>query len=390
VTYFAPYVDSAGLHICSYQDIVDSLVATAKGIYGSDIYLEPDSQDYQFISAFASKAYDAMQSLQAAYNSRGPGTAIGSALAGVVKLNGISPKAATYSTCVVTLTGTVGAAISNGVVQDTSGYKWNLPNSVTIGAGGTVDATATCQTAGPIAANPGDINKIVTPTYGWTAVSNAGYATMGAAAETDSQIRSRQAISTAQPSRTVLEGTKGAIASVSGVTRFMVYENDTNSTDADGLPAHSITAVVEGGADADVAQAIYGKKGPGCYTNGTTSVILTDEYGLPVTVRFYRPSYVDIDAVVNVKQISGYTTQATANVIAAVVAYLNSLTIGDDLPVSSLWGAALSVQNLTKPTFSITSLTAAEHGGVQGTADIITAFNEVVRGNADYVTVNVT
>jgi uncharacterized phage protein gp47/JayE len=170
----------------------------------------------------------------------------------------------------------------------------------------------------------------------------------------------------------------------------MVYENDTNSTDADGLPAHSITAVVEGGADADVAQAIYGKKGPGCYTNGTTSVILTDEYGLPVTVRFYRPSYVDIDAVVNVKQISGYTTQATANVIAAVVAYLNSLTIGDDLPVSSLWGAALSVQNLTKPTFSITSLTAAEHGGIQGTADIITAFNEVVRGNADYVTVNVT
>jgi len=388
MAYFPPYIDQSGLHIPTYQDIVDSLIAGAKNIFGQDIYLEPDSQDYQFISIFALKAYDVMQALQAAYNSRSPGTAMGAALASLVKLNGIKPKPATYSTCVVTLTGTPGTVINNGVVQDKSGYKWNLPPSVTIGPGGTSDATATCQIPGPIVANPGDINKIVTPTYGWTAVSNAGYATVGTAAETDSQLRSRQAISTALPSRTVLEGTKGAIAAVSGVTRFIVYENDTNITDSNGLPPHSITAVVEGGTDQDIAQAIFNKKGPGCLANGTTKVIITDQFGQQTTIGFYRPTYVDIDVTINIKQLTGYTVQTTVDIKNAIVAYLNALNIGDSLTISSLWGAALSVQDLTKPVFSITSLTAARHGQTQNTTDIPMLFNEVTRGNVNYITVN--
>jgi uncharacterized phage protein gp47/JayE len=266
VAYFAPYIDQSGLHLPTYADIRDELIQQAKNIFGQDIYLGPDSQDYQWISAVALKIYDVMQSIQLAYNSRGPGTAVGTGLDVVVKLNGIKRSPATYSTCPVTLTGIPGTVIKGGVAQDKSGYYWNIP-TVTISQNGTVDAIATCQTAGPIAANPGDINKIATPMYGWNSVVNTGFATVGKATETDSQLRVRQAYSTAQPSRTVLEGTKGAIAAVEGVTRFIVYENDTNTTDANGLPPHSITAVVEGGSDDDIAKAIFYKKGPGCYTN---------------------------------------------------------------------------------------------------------------------------
>ena len=389
MAYSPPIINNTGLHIPSYQDILDDLIQQAKSIYGQDIYLGPDSQDYQFISIFALKTYDCMQALQLAYNSRGPGTAIGSALDGLVKLNGIARSRATYSTCSVTLTGTAGTPITGGVVQDVSGYLWNIP-AITIEAGGTVSATATCQVPGAIAANPGDINKIVTPTYGWTAVNNSVSAIIGTAAETDSQLRSRQAISTAQPSRTILDGIRGAIASVVGVTRFIVHENDTDEIDSEGLPAHSITAIVEGGTDADIAQAIFDKKGPGCYTNGTTSVTLVDSYNNSTTIRFYRPTYIDIDAAINVKQLPGYTTQSTADIKAAVANYLNSLIIGGDLPISSLWGAALSTQNLSAPTYSITSLTAAKHDQDQGTSDIEIAFNEITRGNIDYITVNVT
>ncbi|HBC94309.1 MAG TPA: hypothetical protein DCZ10_15780 [Pelotomaculum sp.] len=395
MAYFAPYVDESGFHMPTYADVRDDLIVQAKSIFGQDIYLEADSQDYQWISAVALKIYDTFLAAQLAYNNRSPSFAIGAALDGLVKINGIERNPSTYSArfsaCPVVLAGTAGTTISNGIIQDISGYYWSLPSSVVIPSGGSATVTATCQTAGAIAANPGDINIITTPTYGWTSVNNLLAATIGVAVEKDSALRIRQSISTAQPSQTVLEGTKGAIAAVDGVTRFEVYENDTSEVDASGLPAHSITPVVEGGEEQAIAEAVYYKKGPGCYTNGTTEVNLTDSYGQITAIRFYRPDYVDIDAVINVKQLTGYTSQTTADIKSAVVAYLNSLAIGDDLAISSLWGAALSaMSNLAKPSFSITSLTAAKHGGAQATADIAIAFNEVVRGNSSYITINVT
>lgn len=391
MAYFAPYIDETGLHIPTYQDILTDQIQQAQNIYGQDIYLGIDSQDYQYISTFSAKMSDALQAIQFAYDSRGPGTAIGSGLDIVVKLNGIKRNKATYSTAVVTLSGLPNTVINNGTVQDISKYYWDLPPSVIMGTAGTVDVTATCQTAGQILANAGDINIVATPTLGWNLVTNALAAVPGANVESNSQLRSRQAISTSQPSRTVLEGTKGAIAAVSGVSRFQVYENDTDTTDSNGLPAHSITAVVEGGSDADIAQAIFLKKGPGCLANGTTVVNVIDQFGQIVPIGFYRPSYIDIDVVVNVKQLTGYTTATTASIKAALVNYLNSLSIGDNLPASSLWGSSLSAMlNLSKPIFSITSLTLAKHGLTQGTADIVTVFNEVVRGNSSYITINVT
>ena len=85
--------------------------------------------------------------------------------------------------------------------------------------------------------------------------------------------------STAQPSQTVLIGIEGAIARITGVTRYKVYENDTSQADSNGLPPRSITCVVEGGSDQDIANSIYLKKTPGCYTNGTTAIQVTDSNG---------------------------------------------------------------------------------------------------------------
>lgn len=388
--YFRPFIDESGFHMPAYTDIRDQLVNDAQTIFGQDIYLGIDSQDYQWISAVADIIYDSFLASQYVYNSRGPSTTIGSPLDIVVKINGIKRKPPLYSTCFVMLTGTANTAVINGVVGDVNGIEWALTSPIVLDVSGQATALATCKTAGPITANPGELNKIVTPTFGWTGVTNTLPATIGSDAETDAQLRARQAVSTAQPSRTVLEGVKGAVASVNGVTRFVVYENDTNVTDPDGLPPHSITAVVEGGEDSDIAGVIFEKKGLGCYTNGTTSVPLIDAYGNTTLIRFYRPSYVDIDVVANVKALAGYTSQTTEDIKNALTAYCNSLLIGDDLAISSLWGAALSANEVpNKPLFSITGLTAAKHGQAQGTADIEITFNEVTRGNINNITVNV-
>lgn len=50
MTYFKPYVDSTGLHIPTYNDILEDMIAAMKQIYGDDIYLDNSSPDYQLLS----------------------------------------------------------------------------------------------------------------------------------------------------------------------------------------------------------------------------------------------------------------------------------------------------------------------------------------------------
>lgn len=388
--YTTPTIDSTGIHISTYTDIRDSLIASAKTIFGSDIYLGEDSQDYQWIATVSEKIYDAFQLAVDVYNNKSPATALQTSLDSLVKINGIKRQAETYSTVSVTISGVPNTTITNGIVLDTGNIKWDLPSTVTIPESGQINVIATCEIAGPIVANIGEITDIYNPVYGWNGAYNSSSATLGSNVESDSKLRKRQATSTAQPSKTVLEGTKGAVANVNGVTRSEVYENDTKDIDSRGLPPNSITAVVENGANADIAQAIFAHKGPGCYTNGDVEIEVTDSAGEVTPIRFYRVEYVDIDVVVNVKALNNYTTATTAIIKNNLETYLNSLEIGSNLNISSLWGVALqAISDLTNPTFSITGLTAARHGETQGTNEIDLTFKEITRGDVNYITVNV-
>lgn len=123
MAYIAPYIDAAGLHIPTYPDILAELVAKVQAIYGADIYLTNDSADYQMLSVFALKIFDSMQSIQLAYNSRSPATAIGAALDALVLYNGMVRKSSSYSTCQVLITGTGGTIINNGVIADLAGIS---------------------------------------------------------------------------------------------------------------------------------------------------------------------------------------------------------------------------------------------------------------------------
>ena len=378
MSYFAPYIDASGLHIPTYSDIRDDLIEKFKSIYGQDIYLDIDSQDYQMISAFSLKTYDAMQLLQIIYNNRSPKTAIGSALDGIVKINGIRRKEFGYSTSPVVLTGDSGTVINNGVVTDQNDNKWSLPSTVTIQ--GPTSVVATCQTRGAIEALPNTITGIFTPTRGWIAVTNPSSATVGAPVETDAKLRDRQSLSVAIPSQAMLDGTIGGIASVLGVKRYKVYDNDTGQTDSNGIPSHSISAVVEGGLDADIAKQIYLRKGPGGGTYGDVITSYKGDDGQVNMVRFFRPTYVMADVNITVLKKAGYTSDTKNSIISKVGDYISSLDIGN--PVTSVGAMAAvlsSITNLSNPPFSISALTIGIQGGTMGIVDIPISFKEVAK-----------
>lgn len=378
MAYSAPYIDETGLHVPAYDDIRDQLINKFKGIYGQDIYLENDSQDYQMISAFALMLYDTNNLLVAIYNNRGPQTAVGSGLDGVIKLNGIQRKAASYSTCPLTISGTVGTRIEHGIAQDENGERWLLPAEVIITSGGEVEVSATAEKIGAITALPNTITGIVTPTKGWLSVTNQYAAVVGEPVETNAELRSRQTISTMLVAKTPLDGTNGAILNVTNVTRARLYENDTNAVDSNTLPPHSICAVVEGGSDEDIAEAIFIRKTPGCYTYGDTEVNVVDDAGVSNIIRFFRPIYKYIDVAISVRPLEGYTSAKTTEIEDFVDAYLTKLSIGEDVLISSIYGAALkAVGSLDKPIYAVVSVTCAYDGETLAANDLPIAFNEV-------------
>ncbi|NFH34462.1 hypothetical protein FC976_18530 [Clostridium sporogenes] len=389
MAYFSPFIDSSGFHMPTYIDIRDKLIEDAKSIFGQDIYLGEDSQDYQWISTVSEKLYDAFQIAQSVYNNRGPNVAIGSGLDSIVKINGIKRKPHTYSKCKVIASGVKNTNIKNGIALDKGNIKWNLPPNVTIPESGQIEVMSVCQIPGPIVANPGDITEIYNPTFGWNGVYNEESAELGSYIEDDPKLRKRQSQSTAQASSSILEGTRGAVAQVNKVRRSRVYENDTNQINELGLPEHSITVVAEGGRDEEIANAIFIHKGPGCFTNGDITIKVTDEKREVTPIRFFRPTYINIEVTINIKPLNGYTTDTTESIKKNLQTYLNSMEIGANLSLSSLWGAALqAMPNLMDPMFSITGITAARAGEEQKAEDIELKFNEVCRGNINYITAN--
>lgn len=385
MAYFAPTIGSAGLSVPLFSDIQQACLDAYQGIYGSTTYLGNDSSDFQWITALSLKLSDNMSLCQLAYNSRSPLTAIGSALDSVIKSTGIARLSPSASTVVLLLGGTPGTPINNAVVQDINGILWSLPSSIVIGGGGTTSIAASCQQVGAISAAA---NTVTIPvggfTAGWTSVTNPSAATIGSPTEVDSSLRARQSISAALPSSTRLAGTQADLEAVSGVIAVNVLENQGSVTDAFGNLSHSLTCVVEGGVDANIAQAIFDNRGIGANTQGATVptmtiVPVTDPNSGNVTnIGFVRAVNVLIYVSLSVHGLTlAFTSTIQAAIITAIDTYLNVLNIGEEVTQSGLYGAALSVMpNLAQPIFSIRALTLALTSSPTATADIILPFYE--------------
>lgn len=381
------YIDEYGLHLPDYPTVLAFIHAHWRSIYGQDIYLEPDSQDGQLAAVFAQALHDTFSLAGSVYQSFSPATAQGAGLSRMVSINGIRRQGRSYSTATLRVVGEAGTIIKNGKAEDVASRKWLLPLEVEIPFAGEVAVTATAEDAGDIRAAAGEIHKIATPCRGWQSVSNPQAATVGRKVEQDAELRRRQATSTALPSRTVLEGTVGAVAALPGVTRWRAYENDQNETDANGLPGHSIALVVEGGDTRAIAEAMAAKKTPGTYTHGDTAVFTTDKFGVPNTMRFFRPRIVDIHMSLTIRPLPGYLSTTGDAVKAALAAYVNALPIGEDVLLAKLFVPG-NLGNIpaSSTTFDIISLTMGRLGQELTAANIDVLFNEAATLHVDNIT----
>lgn len=378
------WIDATGYHFSDYPSFLTWLTGVYTGIYGADADLDPDTQDGQFLSILAQAFYDTAALGGSVYNSFSPVTSQGLGLARLVKINGLEKGIPTNSQVELQLVGTAGTAIENGIAIDTLQQQWDLPALVTIGGGGTVTCTAVAQDEGAITAAANTVTGIYTPTLGWQTVNNSSAATPGAPIESDSTLRQRQIVSTANPSLTVLEGTQGAIANLAGVTKVLAYENDTGSTDANGVYEHSVAMAVVGGDDTQICQAIQVHKTPGAGTFGNTNETVYDSHGMPIDIYFNRPSTAEITVVVTLAAGEGWSADFIPEIQNQVAAYINSLQIGGFpqgiISLSKLYAPAYLIGDSLYPTagltYSIASIAMAISPSMPSSSDITLTYNQ--------------
>lgn len=396
-------ITTSGISAPSYADILTSLQTSYQSIFGSDIYIAPDSQDGQFLALIAAAIHDNNQAMIATYQSYSPTFAQGVGLSSQVKLNGLQRLVPTHSTAVGSVIGQAGTVIVGGVVKDGDGNKWDLPASVTVPVSGQISVTVIAQKAGAIQAGIGLINEIESPVLGWQSFSNTSAAVVGSPVESDAQLRSRQSISTALPATSNLDSMLAGLGNVVGVQRFAIYENDTGATDANGVPAHSVAPVVSGGSLTDIVEALAVRKPPGIQTFGSVSGTYIDQSGMPAQINYHVLTVVPVFVTVTITALPGYTAATGSLIINSIVEFINKQGIGEDLYYTRLFApanlAGQDSQNATgllasqlfdlSETYHTNTILVGFSAGSQSAANLVISYNAAASISAANVTLTV-
>ena len=312
-------IDVNGIQILTLAQIIDQILnGTAQypgyyQIYGADINVGPNTPDGQQINIYAQSAEDILEFIRQVYNSFDPDVAIGRVLDQRCAINGVVRRGATYTQTMIDVTVT-GALTLAGLdtnptapftISDASGNQFQLVTAHSFSGSGTTSLLFQAAVLGAVQTTPNTITQIVTVTLGVSAVNNPAATTvLGVAEETDAALRIRRSNSVSLPSRGYLEGLIGALQDVDGVTQAIVRENDTNGT-VGGIPGHSIWVIVLGGANADVADAIYRKRNAGCGMRGSVTVNVPQVDGTTFPISFDRPTPEDLWISFDVVAITG-------------------------------------------------------------------------------------
>lgn len=363
--------------------------------------LDPSSPDGLKLASDAEIFANLDELAQKAYNSKDPNKAKDVDLNVLCALTGTTRSEGTPSSVTLTLTGVNGTVVQAGkIVESVSdGSQWTIDSNVTI-AGGTATVTATCTTNGATPASIGTITKIVNTVGGWQSVTNPTVATLGTDRQSDSLLRVERRRSVARPGNNQLDSMTGELFDVEGVRRVRVYENYTGVTDDNGLTQHSVAPIIDGGADADIAKAIFIKKNPGCdlYVAGTPVTVegVYDRYpNNATTITFSRPIYVDMVLTINITDDGSLPVDVEDLIKAAIIDYTQGSLIDSEVGFNSTGfdiGDNVPVRRLDTPINQVIGQygnafinTMSVNGYTSGVVPI--EFNELTRWSEDNITV---
>ena len=206
------------------------------------------------------------------------------------------------------------------------------------------------------------------------------YGLVREAGETDASVRARVKNALAARSTNSYDALLAAVLAAKNVEGARLYVNETDATDARGIPAHSIAVVTKYGNTKPVAQAIFDHKPPGIGTYGNVTGTAKDAAGNSYSIRFSRNDdrLVYIYPFISVLP-GGDQAAIEAAVVPAIRGFLEKLGIGEALNIPQLYGVIYGADPSLASTFVVTDIQAAEPGGSSVVRSRIEAdWNEII------------
>lgn len=145
------------------------------------------------------------------------------------------------------------------------------------------------EQTGAIVAQAGTVNTMETTIAGIDSVYNRYDLTMGRDEESDTELRQRYLDNLVVTGVATVDAIIQAVRRVAGVSSATLEENDTEDTNANGVPAKSFKVTVVGGANNDIAQAIWDTKPVGIRSYGSTEGHALDADNGDHVIKFFRP-----------------------------------------------------------------------------------------------------
>jgi uncharacterized phage protein gp47/JayE len=298
----------SGLSYLTENEIYALVVEKYKEI-DPNINLDASTPDGYMAAWLAEVLRETVEAVVQSYNSKDPDKSRDTQLNILGALTGSIREDGTPTVVDVTLTGTAGTVIPLGSVISDGSITYTIDSTVTLDVTGTATTTATCSQVGLISPTDDSITTIESTVGGWSTVTNTGINTLGTDTQSNALFRIERNRSVSRPGNNQLDSAVGEIFAVDDVLRVAAYENPTGSAAFDAelnphsLPANSVSYLVQGGTDEDVAQAIYTKKNPGVLLNseGTpVSVTVTSNVHSSNTkvIEFGRPTNIGMTVVI--------------------------------------------------------------------------------------------
>lgn len=263
--------------------------------------------------------------------------------------------------------------------------RWlNRDAVVSVGAGN-YSAVFASEFAGAAAiAEAGTLTVIATPVAGLNPSSgNASAATPGTDIEAIPALRIRREVALSIGGSRTRGAIRSKLALLDGVLSAEVFDNTSNSTDANGIAAHSLRAVVWDGSpaaadDDEISQVIHDHGPEGILSQGAQSGIAQDPRIGPVTVAFDRAVPVAVTVAVNIESAIGVSIDDVQDAILAQM----PTRVGREVTFNKLSSSVFSVAGVDDwVTFTVNGA-GVDLPAVQSTIYLLDRSNITVTGDA--------
>lgn len=348
----------------TYTELLDAIEYKAREYFGANANLTVRSPLGVFLRIYAWILNMLFSTIEDVYNSRFVDTAVGTSLYNLGRAIGLHLLGAQKASGYLMVSGAEGTIVPKGwLARNVAGVQFVVLSSGEIGSDGTVTLPAQALLAGPDGnAAAKTVTTIVNPGIpsGIKSVTNTAAFDGGRERETDEEYRDRYYQSVDFAGGVNADAIRAEILqNVESVYNVIVYENDTDDPDTQGLPPHSFEAVVYGGLDTDIARQIFRRKAAGIQTHGTITVQVLSQSGALHDIHFSRPTPVNIWLRVEGLAIdpAKFPTDGKEQIAKTLIAYIGGdtmggLTIGEDVYVNRLPCIVYSVSGVLD--FSIT------------------------------------